>query len=104
VVAVAVVKRNRAAKNLDSVVANRGKLTYACVWRKADSLQKAWACFFALEIYDWKDLGSHTAGIPARSCVGIYMMPDKAPPPDAALDHGSLVAVPNLDVHDAFAR
>jgi len=37
VLAVDLIKRNRAAANLDSVVANREKLTYACVWRRADS-------------------------------------------------------------------
>jgi hypothetical protein len=103
VVAVDLVKRNRVAGNIDVVSSNNEKLRYECVWRKADAAD-AWACFFALDIYDWKDLGSHSAEIPARGCVGIYMLPDRATPPGAALDSDSRIAVTNMDRFDAFAR
>ena len=102
VVAVDLIKRNRIVENLDKVISNKQKLRYECVWRKADAAD-AWACFFALDIYDWKDLGSHTEKIPARGCVGIYMLPDKAAPPGATLDSDSRIAVPNSDRFDAFA-
>jgi hypothetical protein len=36
------------------------KLRYECVWCRADS-GDLWICFFALDIYNWKDLGSHTS-------------------------------------------
>jgi hypothetical protein len=103
VVAVDLIKRNRVVENLDKVISNKQILRYECVWRKADAAD-AWACFFALDIYDWKDLGSHTEKIPARGCVGIYMLSDKAAPPGATLDSDSRIAVPNSDRFDAFAR
>jgi hypothetical protein len=101
--AVDVIKRNRAAGKLDGIIAHRETLRYECVWVKADS-GDAHACFFALDIYDWKDLGSHTAEIPARGCVGIYMLPDKTFPLGATLDRESPIAIPNRDVYDPFAR
>jgi hypothetical protein len=103
IIAVEIIKRNRVAGNLDTVISNNQKLRYECVWRKADS-EDAWACFFALDIYDWKDLGSHSATIPARGCVGIYMLPSKTAPDGAAFDEGLLIEVLNTDKLDAFAR
>jgi hypothetical protein len=104
VVAVALIKRNRVEGNLDSVSSNRQKLRYECVWRKADGAADTWACFFALDIYDWKDLGSHSAEIPSRGCVGIYMLPGGETPPAATLDRDSRLEVPNVDRFDPFAR
>jgi hypothetical protein len=72
--AVEAIKRNRAAENLDVIVANNGKLRYECVWCETDNPDH-WICMFALDIYDWKDLGSHSAAIPARGCAGIYLLP-----------------------------
>ena len=85
VLAVDTIKRNRAAENLDTITANRGKLRYECVWCEGDAGGE-WVCMFALDIYDWRDLGSHTAAIPSRGCVGMYLLPDRSVPEAAARD------------------
>jgi hypothetical protein len=36
-------------------------------------------CVFALDIYDWKDLG-RTSVLPARGCAGFYMTPAQTIP------------------------
>jgi hypothetical protein len=100
--AVDAIKRNRAAGTLDVLIANRGKLKYECVWCEYDS-RDGWLCMFALDIYDWKDLGSHTNEVPARGCAGIYALPDRSVPPGATCDSATVIAVPNLDLLDAFA-
>jgi hypothetical protein len=38
-----------------------------------------WMCVFALDIYDWKDLG-RTSVLPARGCAGFYMTPAQTIP------------------------
>lgn len=100
--AVDTIKNNRARGNLDTIVANKGKLRYECVWCQADDGVQ-WLCCFALDIYDWKDLGSHTDEIPARGCAGIYIQPDRIAPTDAARARESLIVFPNLDRLDPFA-
>jgi hypothetical protein len=101
-VAVETIKINRALGNLDSIVANNGKLRYECVWCLADD-RVQWLCCFAVDIYDWKDLGSHTTEIPARGCAGIYMLPNFAAPPGAAENRKTEIAIPNIDKLDAFS-
>jgi hypothetical protein len=96
------IKRNRAAGTLDVLVANKSKLRYECVWCKADSREE-WFCMFALDIYDWKDLGSHTKEIPARGCAGQYMLVDRSVPVGAARDNAIANPTPNQDTLDAFA-
>lgn len=66
------IKVNRAAKNLDIIRCNNGKLIYECVWDQADD--GTWICVFALDIYGWKELGdiNNFAG---RGCAGSYLMP-----------------------------
>jgi hypothetical protein len=100
--AVDAIKRNRAAGSLDVIVANKGQLQYECVWCKADAGDD-WLCMFALDIYDWKDLGSHTSEIPARGCAGMYMVADRSIPESASRDTVTRIAVPNRDPLDAFA-
>jgi hypothetical protein len=100
--AVAAIKRNRVSGNLDGVVSNNGKLRHECVWCQADD-GEAWICAFGLDIYDWKDLGSHANGIPARGCVGIYALADRSAPDTASRDLASRRLVPNIDTLDAFA-
>jgi hypothetical protein len=100
--AVDAIKRNRVVGSLDVIVANRGMLRYECVWCKTDD-GNAWLCMFALDIYDWKDLGSHTREIPARGCAGIYQLPDRSVPESASRDAVTRIAVTNLDTLDAFA-
>lgn len=101
VLAVETIKRNRAAGTLDLVTTNKGNLRYECVWCETDSGSE-WLCIFAIDIYDWKDLGSHTEAIPSRGCVGQYMLPDRSLPPSAACDSVG-TATPNEDKLDAFA-
>lgn len=96
------IKLNRLHNNLDRIVSNKGKMTYECVWCQADD-QRRWLCMFALDIYDWKDLGSHTKDIPARGCVGIYMLQDGSMPKGATMNRKSNIIIPNYDVLDAFA-
>lgn len=100
--AVDAIKRNRVGGSLDVIVANKGKLRYECVWCKADASDD-WLGMFALDIYDWKDLGSHTSEIPARGCAGIYMLADRSIPESASRDTITRIAIPNRDLLDAFA-
>jgi hypothetical protein len=100
--AVETIKRNRAAQNLDSLVAYNGRLRYECVWGEADEAGK-WACLFAVDIYDWKDLGGHTKDMPARGCTGFYCLPDYSVPATATRHRESVIAVPNCDPLDPFA-
>jgi hypothetical protein len=58
---------------------------------------------FALDIYDWKDLGSHTADIPARGCTGFYVLLDGSAPETAARDRARTLITPNYDIFDPFA-
>jgi len=100
--AVDAIKRNRLTGSLDVIVDNKGKLRYECVWCKADAGDE-WLCMFALDIYDWKDLGNHTSEIPPRGCAGIYLLPDRSVPESASRDSVTRIAVPNFDTLDAFA-
>lgn len=101
-IAVETIKSNRAFDNLDLIVANNNKLRYECVWCQADDGVQ-WLCCFALDIYDWKDLGSHSAEIPARGCAGFYTQPDRMAPPSATLNRDSPIIIPNVDKLDPFA-
>jgi len=101
-VAVETIKSNRAFGNLDTILANNGKLRYECVWCQADD-GVDWLCCFALDIYDWKDLGSHTAEIPSRGCAGIYMRTDRKAPNGATLNRRSEILIPNVDKLDPFS-
>jgi hypothetical protein len=102
-VAVETIKRNRASGNLDVLTGYRGKLRYECVWGEND-VRDSGFCMFALDVYDWKDLGSHTTKIPARGCVGMYHLPDRSIPKEATRDGKYRVVVPNEDPLDAFTR
>jgi hypothetical protein len=102
VLSVDVIKRNRVVRNLDRVYSNKDQLRYECVWAKGDE-SDWWICIFALDIYDWKDLGSHTAEIPARGCTGMYVQQNRSVPEGATLDAMQIIAVPNQDVLDPFA-
>jgi hypothetical protein len=99
--AVEVIKTNRAARNLDLIRANNGKLRYECVWCQADDGER-WFCFLALDIYDWKDLGSHSKEIPGRGCTGVYALPDHSVPAAATRNRKSVIAISNLDELDPF--
>jgi hypothetical protein len=96
------IKSNRLKDNLDRISCNKGKLTYECVWQQADN-GGPWMCMFALDIYDWKDLG-RTPGLPARGCAGFYITPTQTIPAHATKAVKSSIIIPTSDRLDAFAR
>jgi hypothetical protein len=95
------IKSNRARGNLDRIVSNKDKLTYECVWQQADN-GGPWMCIFALDIYDWKDLGRSRV-MPARGCAGFYITPTHALPASATKAVQSSIIIPSSDRLDAFA-
>jgi hypothetical protein len=96
------IKSNRLRGNLDCIRCNKGKLTYECVWQQADN-GGPWMCIFALDIYDWKDLG-RTGVMPARGCAGFYITPARTVPAHATKAMRSSIIIPTSDRLDAFAR
>src|SRR5262249_736187 len=96
------VKSNRARGNLDRISCNKGKLTYECVWHQADN-GGPWLCIFALDIYDWKDLGRTPLG-PGRGCAGFYVKPSGSVPVAATKAVKSSIIISTSDRFDAFAR
>jgi hypothetical protein len=63
-----IVKKNRIARCLDRVECYNGQCVYECVWVQMDG--GAWACVFALNIYNWAVLGDKR--LPTRGCVRLY--------------------------------
>lgn len=96
------IKSNRLRDNLDRISCNKGKLTYECVWQQADN-GGPWMCIFALDIYDWKDLG-RTGILPARGCAGFYITPTQTVPANGTKAVKSSIIIPTSDRLDAFAR
>jgi hypothetical protein len=96
------IKINRIKGNLDRIRCNKGKLTYECVWCQADN-NGPWMCIFALDIYDWKDLG-RTSYHPARGCAGFYVLPSGAAPPDSTRGMTTSIIIPTSDPLDPFSR
>jgi hypothetical protein len=74
------IKHNRQFDRTDRVVSRNGKFRYECVWDQATN--KNWLCIFAIDIYDWKNLGNTPLG-PKKGCVGFYQVLRKEPPPAA---------------------
>jgi hypothetical protein len=97
-----IIKQNRALRNLDRIVSNGSKLTYECVWWR-NTQDGPWLCVFALDIYDWKDLGA-AQGFPARGCAGFYHLPSGEHPADAALVKFLTAARSNRDFLDPFGH
>jgi len=93
------IKVNRLKRNIDRLECNKGKLVYECVWCQSDT--GPWMCFFALDLYGWKDLG-RTKGIPARGCAGFYVPPSQTLPATATRAVASSIIIPNLDPLDPF--
>lgn len=93
------IKRNRAVNNLDCIVTNNGKLRYECVWDQLSD--NSWACIFALNLYDWKDLGD-VNNFQARGCVGIYSPPSRKAPNTACLATQLEFPHKNIDRADPF--
>jgi hypothetical protein len=96
------IKQNRARGNLDRINCNKGNVLYDCVWCQSDN-QGPWMCMFALDIYDWKDLG-RTEGLPARGCAGHYVLPSNGVPINAARNITSRLYIPVIDRFDPFGR
>lgn len=95
------VKTNRVLGNVDSIVCNSGKMKYECVWGQSDQAGP-WLCFFALDIYGWKELGA-TRAIPSRGCSGSYVVANGMVPQRASAASASPLVVPNYDPLDPFA-
>jgi hypothetical protein len=95
------IKDNRARGNIDRIHCNKGKLKYECVWHQGDN-NGPWMCFFALDVYDWKDLG-RTRLNPGRGCAGFYILPAGTVPSSAARGAIYTIKAPNYDVLDPFA-
>jgi hypothetical protein len=100
--AVQLIKTNRAKRNLDSIKSNNAKFTYECVWQQSND-KRAWLCFFAMDIYGWKDLGK-TGVQPSRGCAGFYILPTGNIPVNATRGTSTTILVPNLDPLDPFGR
>jgi hypothetical protein len=94
------IKLNRAKQNLDRILSNNRKCTYECAWVQDDD-KVGWLCIFALNIYDWKDLGE-TGVEPSRGCAGAYTL--AAPPPHATRAMDSPIILPNREPFDPFGR
>ncbi|MBS0220795.1 MAG: hypothetical protein JSR91_08645 [Proteobacteria bacterium] len=95
------IKTNRAKQNVDRIRCNADKLTYECVWAQNEG-NREWGCIFALDVYDWKDLGDPKLG--QRGCAGVYSLPDGHVPPNAARLMKSSILVPNTEPLDPFGR
>ena len=96
------IKTNRAKQNVDRVRSNADMLAYECVWAQNDGGGGEWGCIFALDVYDWKDLGDPKLG--QRGCAGVYTLPDGHVPPSAARLQTSSILIPNVDPLDPFGR
>ena len=95
------IRTNRIKGNLDRIRCNKGKVVYECVWCQSRN-DGPWLCIFALDIYDWKDLGD-TGQFPARGCAGFYTLPLGGVPVDATRGTGSSLIIPMKDPLDPFA-
>jgi hypothetical protein len=95
------IKINRAARRIDFISSNNGKLRYECVWARSDS--GPWICVFALNLYEWSDLGD-VNNFAKRGCAGMYVTPTGATPEGAAVATELKISVPNFHPLDPFGR
>ncbi len=105
------IKNQRAAGNVDRIISNNGKVNYECVWVYADdrkvvesgrrAITHRRACFFALDIYDWKTLGD-VGGVPAHGCAGAYFTSDGQAPVGSSLFKECAPNADNRDPWDPF--
>lgn len=94
------IKRDRVARNVDAIHCNNGKLRYECVWAQADN-DGPWLCVFALDVYNWIDLGDVNNFHP-RGCAGAYFSPLHGIPVAGAKATRLLFEVPNRHATDPF--
>lgn len=110
---VQVLKDQRSINNVDRIVAYNNQLKYECVWvcardSSSNLLEKSTtkpfrACFFALDIYDWKQLGD--VGITqARGCAGMYRSSKGQAPSKASLFSESAPSTANKEPWDPFGQ
>jgi hypothetical protein len=97
---VEVIKMNRAADRLDRIECRNGKCIYECVWDQADN--GVWLCIFALQIYNWKDLGD-PVHFKQRGCSGSYI-PQKSYPSNATKGVRIDIPILNFDKLDPFGH
>ncbi|MHB1098787.1 MAG: hypothetical protein ACYCZR_04455 [Burkholderiales bacterium] len=97
---VEIIKLNRRLDQLDSIRCNNGKLKYECTWIKSD--EGIQLCVFALDLYDWKELGRF--GNHAQGCVGWYRLQDGSAPHNATQGKVSQIQPPNSEPLDPFGR
>ena len=99
---VELIKANRAQGSLDRICSNNDKLVYECVWVQMTAEGTTpWSCVFALNLYDWKDLGT-VAPLPARGCAGCYLMPTGEKVPNGTAEMRSQIEFSNDDPLDPF--
>lgn len=98
---VAELKRNRLTQTIDRVVCRKGYCRYECVWTQADGGQ--WLCVYALDIYDWKNLGDGEH-FDARGCVGAYRPSTRLVPPTATCSTRLHFSIDNKDKFDPFGE
>ncbi len=95
------IKKNRAFKRLDYIVANNGTMTFECIWDKTDNNDK-WLCIFGINIYNWKVMGNSNYG-PRRGCCGCNQLIDGSKPENASIAIRSPILIPNIDKNDPYA-
>jgi len=94
------IKQNRMAGRTDRIECFTGKCVYECTWETMDNGK--WACMFALNIYDWKNLGdpNHQK---RHGCVGFYMpktgLPETA---TTGIARTLEMPIPNFEPLDPF--
>lgn len=94
------IKRNRTVGNLDCIQINNEKLRYECVWDQLSD--NSWGCVFALNLYDWKDLGD-VNNFQARGCAGMYRLSSGLAPSNACLASKLDLHIDNIDTTDPFS-
>lgn len=97
---VEVIKKNRVAGKVDRLICYNNQCFYECVWEQMDD--GTWACIFAFNIYNWKDLGD-ALHHPKRGCMGFYM-PINGKPKNATTGIIRILEIPikNSDPLDPF--
>ncbi len=93
------IKLNRAARNVDRIVTNNGKMRFEAVWAQ-DDRQRHWMCIWALDLYGWVGLGDQRFG--RRGCTGGYMRENGQAPTGAARATKLEAPIENREQFDAF--
>ena len=84
---------------LDAIQTSSGRFIYECVWGRGD--EGRWWCAFALNIYNWVDLG-RTYYSPGRGCAGFYTLADNSLPVGASVETLQDIRFDNIEPFDPF--